>query len=98
MVPLRSFLFVPSDSSRKLASARNLRPDAFIYDLEDAVSVDRKLEARAMLKSELTTALDLAPKVFVRVNAFESPFFADDLLAAICPQVYGVVLPQVRCY
>jgi citrate lyase subunit beta/citryl-CoA lyase len=91
---LQSFLFVPADSSRKLASARNLRPDAFIYDLEDAVSPDRKVEARGMLKDELESAAYRSAKIFVRVNSFGSPFLDEDLRAAVRPQVYGIVLPK----
>lgn len=91
---LQSFLFVPADSSRKLASARSLRPDAFIFDLEDAVSPDRKVEARDLIASELQHAADFSATIFVRVNRFGSPFLDDDLRAAVRPQVYGVVLPK----
>jgi citrate lyase subunit beta / citryl-CoA lyase len=91
---LRSFLFVPADSSRKLMKARSLRPDAFIYDLEDAVSLDKKLEARTMLAAELPNTAALPVKVFVRVNRFGTAFFDDDLRAAVRREVYGIVLPK----
>jgi citrate lyase subunit beta/citryl-CoA lyase len=91
---LRSFLFVPADSSRKLMKARSLRPDAFIYDLEDAVSLEKKLEARTMLAAELPNAAALPIKVFVRVNRFGTSFFDDDLRAAVRREVYGIVLPK----
>lgn len=91
---LQNFLFVPADSSRKLASARNHRPDAFIYDLEDAVSADKKVEARDMLKQELENAANPSVKIFVRVNCFGSPFLDEDLRAVVRPRVYGVVLPK----
>lgn len=91
---LQSFLFVPADSSRKMASARSLRPDAFIYDLEDAVSPDRKAEARGMLKDELENAAPPPAKIFVRVNSFGYSFLDEDLRAAVHPRVYGVVLPK----
>lgn len=91
---LQSFLFVPADSSRKMASARSLRPDAFIYDLEDAVSPGRKAEARGMLKDELKNAVPPPAKIFVRVNSFGSSFLDEDLRVAVHPRVYGVVLPK----
>ena len=91
---LRSLLYVPADSSRKLTSARSLRPDALILDLEDGVSPDRKVEARGVIAGELEHAADYSAKIFVRVNRFGSPFLADDLRAAVRPQVYGIVLPK----
>jgi citrate lyase subunit beta/citryl-CoA lyase len=94
MDELRSFLFVPSDSSKKLERARGLRPDAVIYDLEDAVAPDKKTEARALLKSELDNGAHPSARIFVRVNCFGSPFFDDDLDATVRPQVHGIVLPK----
>jgi citrate lyase subunit beta / citryl-CoA lyase len=91
---LRSLLYVPADSSRKLMSARSLRPDALIFDLEDAVAPDRKLEARRLIRGELETAGTFSATIFVRVNRFGSPFLEDDLRAAVRPQVYGIVLPK----
>ena len=91
---LRSLLYVPADSSRKLASARSLRPDALIFDLEDAVSPDRKVEARGLIATELQHAADFSAKLFIRVNRFGAPFLDDDLRAAVRPQVYGIVLPK----
>ena len=50
---LRSLLFVPADSAKKIEKARTLRPDALVFDLEDAVSPGRKSEARTLLADEL---------------------------------------------
>jgi citrate lyase subunit beta / citryl-CoA lyase len=90
----RSFLFVPADSAKKIDRARGLRPDAVIYDLEDAVAPDKKTEARAQLKRELENGAHPSAAHFVRVNRFGSPFFDDDLEAAVGPQVHGIVLPK----
>jgi len=94
MDDLRSFLFVPSDSAKKLERARSLRPDAVIYDLEDAVAPDKKTEARAQLKHELENGGHPSAKIFVRVNRFGSPFLDDDLSAAVRSQVQAIVLPK----
>jgi citrate lyase subunit beta / citryl-CoA lyase len=91
---LQSLLFVPADSSRKLASARSLRPDALIFDLEDAVSPNRKLEARDLIRAELEHADAFSATILIRVNGFGSPFLDDDLRAAVRPHVYGIVLPK----
>jgi citrate lyase subunit beta / citryl-CoA lyase len=91
---LRSLLFVPADSPRKMAKARTLQPDAFIFDLEDAVSFDKKPEARKALAGELASAADFAARVFVRVNSARSEFFDSDLREAVHPRVYGILLPK----
>ena len=43
---LRSLLFVPGNAPRMLDRALNLRPDAFIPDMEDSVPWDEKANAR----------------------------------------------------
>jgi citrate lyase subunit beta / citryl-CoA lyase len=91
---LQSFLFVPADSERKMASARNFRPDAFIYDLEDAVPIAQKVAARQLLKTELQSGDRPPAKIFVRVNSFGSPFLDEDLSAAVRPEVFGIILPK----
>ena len=91
---LQSFLFVPADSPRKMASARNVRPDAFIYDLEDAVPVAGKIEARHLLTEELNSFINPRPQLFVRVNGFGSAFVEDDLRAFVRREVAGIVLPK----
>lgn len=94
MEVFQSFLFVPADSARKLASSRKYRPDAYFYDLEDAVSIDKKVEARELLMQELLDAANPSVKNFVRVNCFGTPFLEDDLRAAVGAKVFGIVLPK----
>ena len=94
MDEFRSLLFVPADSSRKLERARDLRPDAFIFDLEDAVAADKKIGARTLLMQELEHAGPSAAAIFVRVNNFASRLLDDDLRAAAHPRVHAIVLPK----
>ena len=91
---LRSLLFVPADSPRKIAKARSLRPDAFLYDLEDAVAPDKKQQARAWLEAELGSLAGSPSKIIVRVNRVRSEFFDADLRAAVHPAVDGLLLPK----
>ena len=51
--PYRSVLYIPASKSRALEKARGLAVDAIIFDLEDAVAVDEKANARAMLVETL---------------------------------------------
>jgi citrate lyase subunit beta/citryl-CoA lyase len=91
---LRSLLFVPADSPRKIEKAKSLRPDAFIFDLEDAVAVDKKAAAREGLARELRNLSNPAGKVFVRLNAIPTQFFAGDLRMAVDPAVDAILLPK----
>jgi len=91
---LRSFLFVPADSSQKLIKARNCRADAVIYDLEDAVATERKTEARTMLDAELRTATQHSLPRFVRVNHCRGNEFGEDLRVAVRREILAIVLPK----
>ena len=47
--PWRSVLYIPGSKERALEKARGLPVDAIIFDLEDAVAVEEKANARALL-------------------------------------------------
>ena len=93
---LRSMLFVPADSERKLQKSVDSSADALIFDLEDAVVPARKQIARAMCAAHL---LDMAGKhawkAFVRVNPLTTPEALADLAAVIGAGIDGIVLPKV---
>ncbi len=90
----RSLLFVPGDSSKKLAKARGLRVDALIIDWEDAVSDERKARARTITRDALEGCPDQGPVILIRPNPPGSPAFEADIesLGAMAPA--GVVLPK----
>lgn len=93
---IRSLLFVPGDSPRKFASALRTPADALILDLEDAVSLPQKPQARvdtlAMLKSP--EAADAKKTLFVRVNALDTGFTLADLATVVPAAPFGIVLPK----
>jgi citrate lyase subunit beta/citryl-CoA lyase len=91
---LRTFLYVPADSAKKLAKARTVHPDAFIFDLEDGVAPDRKAEARTTLRAELNRLPQTAAKICVRINGFHSGLLADDLAVAVHPGVFALSVPK----
>jgi citrate lyase subunit beta/citryl-CoA lyase len=91
---LRSLLFVPADSPRKLVRARTVHPDGFIFDLEDAVAPDRKAEARTLLLSELGSLPQTTAKICVRINSFRTGLLNDDLAVAVHPRVTAIVVPK----
>lgn len=95
-LPLRSLLFMPADSPRKIARGAGLPADAIIADLEDAVAHARKTEARSLLVDSFRTLPQDGPLRCIRINPVHSPLWPDDLLQtfAAAPQVY--VIPKVE--
>src|ERR1019366_326237 len=90
----RSLLFVPADSPRKMAKARTVHPDGFIFDLEDAVAPDRKAAARTFLLSELGSLPQTSAKICVRINGFRTGLLNDDLAVAVHPRVSAISVPK----
>lgn len=88
---MRSFLFVPADSPRKLEKAAGSGADVVIFDLEDAVAPGAKDTARALLAQHLSQRAAGGPLVAVRVNALDSGHCAADV-AAVAPLAPDMVM------
>lgn len=93
-MPLRSLLFVPGDSERKLAAATRHGADALILDLEDSVAPGRKAEARAQVAAFLRRPRSPALRLLVRVNALQTGLVAADLEAMLPARPDGLWLPK----
>lgn len=89
---MRSLLFVPGDSERKLAKAFDAGADVVILDLEDSVAAERKAHARALV-SEAAAGRE---RVAVRVNALGSGLAEDDLSAVVPARPDMIVLPKAE--
>jgi len=87
---LRSLLFVPADSEKKLAKARAVPADALILDLEDSVAPDNRAKARALVCEFLKEKS--AQSIFVRINPVGSADYKADL--AEIAAVAGLVVPK----
>lgn len=97
-LPIRSFLFIPGDSEKKLGKVDGVAADAFILDLEDAVAVARKPAAREMVPAFIKDRPRATRKsqLWVRVNPLDTPWTLEDL-AAIAPSAPdGIMLPKVN--
>ncbi|MEE9374778.1 MAG: CoA ester lyase, partial [Rhizobiaceae bacterium] len=93
---MRSALFVPGDSEKKLAKALDSGADALFIDLEDSVSLENKMNARAITADFLSNTITEPnrPRLFVRVNAFDTDLINDDLASIMGSSPDGVVLPK----
>ncbi len=90
---IRSWLFVPADSEKKLARSADLAADALILDLEDAVLPRRKSYGRKRVREFLKSAKTDA-EIWVRINPLDSPYFEDDLSEIVPLSPAGLVLPK----
>lgn len=96
---LRSWLFVPGDSEKKLSKAADTGADAIILDLEDSVTPANKARARELtlgwLEASRTATNDAARQGrWVRINALDSGIWHDDLSAVMPGAPDGIMLPK----
>jgi len=93
--PYRSVLYIPGSKDRALEKARGLAADAIIFDLEDAVAPDAKIEARAILKAELDKG-GYGPRAkIVRINGFDTTWGKDDVAAFVGADIDAILMPKV---
>lgn len=95
---MRSLLFVPADSPRKLAKGLTSGADALIIDLEDSVAADRKVQARESALGFLRDAAREAtrPRLIVRVNALDTGLIDGDLDAVLPGRPDAIMLPKAE--
>ncbi|USG60660.1 CoA ester lyase [Sneathiella marina] len=96
MTLIRSWLFVPGDSEKKLEKGRGNSADALILDLEDSVSDERQEIARDMVCAFLKANPDRRrQKLWVRINPLDTELSLPDLTAVMAGAPDGIVLPKV---
>ncbi len=97
MTPIRSFLFIPGDSEKKLGKADATGADALILDLEDSVAPARKHAAREMVPAFLKDRPKAARRsqLWVRVNPLDTDLALDDFAAIVAGAPDGIMLPKV---
>lgn len=94
--PLRSVLYIPGSKDRALDKARGLTCDAIIFDLEDAVTPDEKVAARATLAEALKTGGYGNRYKVVRINGLDTEWGTDDAKAAAAMDADAILLPKVN--
>ena len=91
---MRSFLFVPADSERKLARAPQSDADAVILDLEDSVAPANRATARVRAREFLASTRSTPFQRWVRINPLVSGAALDDLGAVVAGRPDGILLPK----
>jgi citrate lyase subunit beta/citryl-CoA lyase len=94
---MRSFLFVPADSEKKLAKGSDSGADALILDLEDSVTADRKAGARDTALAYLNQhAGARRQQLVVRVNALDTGLTDADLDVVVAGKPDAILLPKAE--
>jgi citrate lyase subunit beta / citryl-CoA lyase len=90
---MRSLLFVPADSFKKLEKGLTTPADCLILDLEDSVALNQKPTARTIAAHFLAQPR-AKQKLYVRVNALDTSLTQQDLEAVIPHKPDGIMLPK----
>ena len=88
-------LYVPANRPDRFAKAVASGPDLVVFDLEDAVPVADKVDARGWAVAWLA-AFKGSTAVEVRVNARGTPWIEDDLAALAAVPAVRIRLPKVE--
>ena len=98
MSVLRSLLFIPGDSEKKLGNGDRAGADALVLDLEDSVLPENKARARGLtveyLKARPTRTR--RSQLWVRINPLDSALALADLSAVVAAAPDGVMLPKAE--
>lgn len=92
---MRSWLFAPGDSERKMTKASDSAADIVLLDLEDSVSPENKPAARTAVADFLKTRED-KHRIWVRVNPLRSGEIEADLDAIMGAAPGGLFLPKAE--
>lgn len=92
---VRSLLFVPGNRPDWVAKGVAAGADGIVLDLEDAVPVEGKEEARAHVADFLRHTPPDVPLV-VRVNGLHTRTVLDDLVSIVTPALTAVMVPKVE--
>lgn len=92
---MRSLLFVPGDSEKKLDKGFGAGADVVIVDLEDSVAPQNKAAARDIAARFITgNRQQTSSAIYIRVNDLSTGLTDDDLAALVPAKPDGIMLPK----
>ncbi|GFG63996.1 citrate lyase subunit beta [Mycobacterium kubicae] len=94
--PRRSALYLPGNKPRALEKAETLPADVLIFDLEDAVGPDAKVESRRKVCVAISSGRYRPREIVVRINGIDTDWHDDDLAAVAESAADGVLVPKVQ--
>ena len=96
----RSWLFAPASNPKLLYNAPVYKPDAIVFDLEDAVALKEKEDARELLIEAFKSINYGNIPIFARINSIKTPFGFDDIkyLVELIFKIYYVYFLNVSIF
>lgn len=91
----RSVLYMPASNQRALEKAKTLDCDAIIFDLEDAVAPESKVQARQAACDAVVSGQYGSRELIIRVNGVDTDWHEQDLAAACLAQPSAIAVPKV---
>ena len=94
----RSVLYVPCSNLRAIEKVKKIKVDCIIFDLEDSVLPEQKIQARSTICDILKNRKNefLNKYVVVRVNGINTVWGVDDLEAIYELNPDSILLPKVE--
>ena len=96
MTPRRSVLYVPGANARALEKARDIGCDALVFDLEDAVAPEEKVNARERVAGVVRAGGYGHRELVVRVNGLATEWGHGDVAAMAELPVAALLFPKVE--
>ncbi len=93
--PRRSCLYMPGANPKALEKAKSLPADVVIFDLEDSVAPEMKVEARKTVCDAIAAGGYEGREVVVRVNALSTPWGFEDTRAAVSVNPAAILFPKI---
>jgi citrate lyase subunit beta/citryl-CoA lyase len=87
---------MPGSNARAIEKARTLPADGVIIDLEDAVAPDAKVAAREQVAAAVKQGGFDSREVFIRVNGIDTPWHAEDMMAAAQAAPDAILVPKIN--
>ena len=92
----RALLYMPGDDWKKITKSITLGVDCICMDMEDAVAVNRKAEARATIARALQELDFGKSEKLARINSVGSGWETDDIQVVLPYHPDGIVIPKVE--
>lgn len=89
-------MFVPGDNAGMMSDSYIYRPDSIMFDLEDAIALEEKDSARLLVYRALKQGFYSDIEIVVRINGVDTPFWEDDLQAAVFGGADIIRLPKTE--
>jgi citrate lyase subunit beta/citryl-CoA lyase len=92
----RSVLFVPGNRPEWIDKAPKYGPDALILDLEDAVPIPEKPEARSIVRAGIERSHARGVPIVVRVNGINTGLTGEDVEAVVTKGLVAIAIPKLE--